>query len=216
MTRPYRLGKREASAATNRQRVIEAAAELIVASGFAAVSIEEVADRAGVSRPTVYRAFGSKTGLLEAVAWHVLASAGIERVDAARNQADVADATKAFLHENCRMLAAAGHALRAAVDMARHEPELATIIDTTYYGRRVDSLRQLAGRLSSAGLLRPGWTTESVVDAFMILTSVDTFEVLTRHRGLSWQHVGDHLFAMTTAFIPSSADPLIRIHNDTL
>ena len=40
----------------------------------------------------------------------------------------------------------------------------------------------------------------------MILTSVHTFEVLTRDRGLTWQHVGDHLFAMTAAFIPSSAD----------
>ena len=205
MTRPYRLGKRAVAASSTRQRLIEAATTLIVTSGFSAVTMDDVADRAGVSRPTVYRIFGSKVGLLEAVAWNALATSGLERVDAARNLPEPREALASFLIENCRMLDSAGAVLRAAVEAARHDPDLARVIDATYYGRRVESLRHLASRLADADMLRAGWVSDAVVDALMILTSVDTFEVLSQRRGLDWQHVAARLSQMATAFIADSS-----------
>jgi AcrR family transcriptional regulator len=56
-----------------RSRIVLAAAELLMERGPAAVTTRGVADRAGVQAPTIYRLFGDKDGLLDAVAEHVMA-----------------------------------------------------------------------------------------------------------------------------------------------
>ncbi len=53
--------------------------------GLAFVSIPAVAREAGVSVPTVYRHFGTKRGLLEAVYPHVVRRAGLEELPAPRS-----------------------------------------------------------------------------------------------------------------------------------
>ncbi|MEV0387594.1 TetR/AcrR family transcriptional regulator [Nonomuraea sp. NPDC050643] len=53
-----------------RQRVIEAAAGLLARDGREAVTTRAVASAAGVQAPAIYRLFGDKDGLLEAVAEH--------------------------------------------------------------------------------------------------------------------------------------------------
>lgn len=51
-----------------RERIIEAAAELLEAGGREAVTTRAVAGHVGVSPPAIYRLFGEKNGLLSAVA----------------------------------------------------------------------------------------------------------------------------------------------------
>ena len=65
--RPYRLGQRQAAIDETRARVIAAARELLVSAEPGRFSIDAVAQRADVSRATVYYQFGSKLGLLEAL-----------------------------------------------------------------------------------------------------------------------------------------------------
>lgn len=57
-----------------RRRLIAVAAELLAASGPAAVTTRSVAVAAGVQAPMIYRLFGDKDGLLSAVAEHGFAS----------------------------------------------------------------------------------------------------------------------------------------------
>lgn len=52
--------------------MLEAAAELLGTGGVDAVSTRAVAAAAGVQPPTIYRQFGDKEGLLDAVVGHVL------------------------------------------------------------------------------------------------------------------------------------------------
>jgi AcrR family transcriptional regulator len=200
VTRAYRLGRREDSASATRQRILDVATELMTASGFHPVAIDEIAAQAGTSRPTVYRHFGSKVGLFEAVAWNVLSRAGIARVDEARELTDPFVALREFLRANCRMFAEMGNRLSAALDVSRHEPDIAQILEITYYGRRIDSLQQLTARLVDAGHIKPEWTHAQVVDALVVLTNVETFESLNRHRARSWQQIADRLFDMSAAF----------------
>jgi AcrR family transcriptional regulator len=49
------------------ERVLDAALDLSVASGIRNLTIDDVARRAGVGRMTVYRRFGGKAGLLDAL-----------------------------------------------------------------------------------------------------------------------------------------------------
>jgi AcrR family transcriptional regulator len=62
------------SRADARAAIVEAAAWLLRESGPSAVTTRGVAERAGVQAPTIYRLFGDKDGLLEAVAEHVMAA----------------------------------------------------------------------------------------------------------------------------------------------
>lgn len=200
--RAYRLGKRADAAEDTRRRILDAARELITEAGFHPVSVEEVAARAGASRPTVYRHFGSKPELLEAVAWDVVAAAGgLDRLDEARHLPDVVEALHRFLRENCLLFSEIGEALRITLNVARDEPEVARILDITYYGRRVESLEHLAGRLDEEGALAPGWTPERATEALMILTNLETFETLTLRRGYSPIEAADVLVAMTQGFV---------------
>lgn len=57
-----------------RARIVAAAAELLTAGGRDALTTRAVAAAAGVQAPTIYRLFGDKSGLLDAVAEHGLAT----------------------------------------------------------------------------------------------------------------------------------------------
>ena len=57
-------GLRERKKAEVRQRILATAAELFGANGLAVTTIENIAERAGVSAGTVYNYFGSKNALL--------------------------------------------------------------------------------------------------------------------------------------------------------
>jgi AcrR family transcriptional regulator len=59
---------------TTQAKIIDAAASLLREHGPAAVTTRRVAEQAGVQPPAIYRLFGDKDGLLEAVAEHVMAA----------------------------------------------------------------------------------------------------------------------------------------------
>lgn len=64
--RPYRSPTRDANSAAVRRRILEAVTRT-VARGVAEVTVPTVARDAGVSVRTVYRHFGSKAGLFDAL-----------------------------------------------------------------------------------------------------------------------------------------------------
>ncbi len=64
-TRPYRMVKRKTATEQNRERILAAARELLLADDFSEFNMDAVARRAGVIRPTLYYQFKSKSGLLE-------------------------------------------------------------------------------------------------------------------------------------------------------
>lgn len=57
-----------------RAKIVDVAARLLRESGPVAVTTRGVAEGAGVQAPAIYRLFGDKDGLLDAVAEHVMAS----------------------------------------------------------------------------------------------------------------------------------------------
>ncbi|WP_267382398.1 MULTISPECIES: TetR/AcrR family transcriptional regulator [unclassified Sphingomonas] len=72
----------ETEAQDTRVRVLEAASRLIAEGGLAALTTRAVASAASVQGPTLYRLFGEKRGLLNAVAEHGLANFVAQKVSA--------------------------------------------------------------------------------------------------------------------------------------
>ena len=68
-----------------RERIVETAAALLARGGREAVTTRAVATAAGVQPPTIYRLFGDKVGLLDAVTEHgfraYLADKGVASAD---------------------------------------------------------------------------------------------------------------------------------------
>jgi AcrR family transcriptional regulator len=65
--RAYVSPLRHEQAATSRAAVLAAARDLFLAQGYGATTIEQIATRAGVSKPTVFSAVGNKAALLKTV-----------------------------------------------------------------------------------------------------------------------------------------------------
>lgn len=51
----------------NKERIMQCAEELFYSRGYDATGVQEIVDRAGVTKPTLYYYFGSKRGLLKAI-----------------------------------------------------------------------------------------------------------------------------------------------------
>jgi AcrR family transcriptional regulator len=71
--RPYRSIVREEGARRTRRAIVLAAGQLFEQRGYGGTSLSEVAAAAGVARPTVTAAFGSKPALLREVVDEALA-----------------------------------------------------------------------------------------------------------------------------------------------
>lgn len=65
--RTYTSETRQSQAAQTRRRILEAAKALFQEEGFEAVTIEQMAQTASVSAPTIYGLFQSKRGVLRAL-----------------------------------------------------------------------------------------------------------------------------------------------------
>jgi AcrR family transcriptional regulator len=70
-SRTYELKRRAERQLQTRQRIVEAAVELHTAVGPSRTTVQAIAERAGVTRPTVYAHFPDDRSLLQACSGHV-------------------------------------------------------------------------------------------------------------------------------------------------
>ena len=83
-TRRYDSPRRREQAAATRRAILDAAQWLFERQGYAATTMAQIAERAGVSLKTVYLAFETKSGVLRAL-WHLrLRGEGREEVPVAQ------------------------------------------------------------------------------------------------------------------------------------
>lgn len=97
--RTYSSPLRTQQAAATRERIVDAAVELLQATDPGAFGMPDVADRAGVSVSTAYRAFPTKddliTGVLESIAARFEAAAGLRPTTREELEASVPGAVRA-------------------------------------------------------------------------------------------------------------------------
>ncbi|GAA4544330.1 helix-turn-helix domain-containing protein [Pseudonocardia xishanensis] len=126
-----------------RATIVDAAARLLREHGVRAVTTRAVAEAAGVQPPTLYRLFGDKDGLLDAVAEHVMATYVATKAATAEQAEDpVADLREGW---------------RAHIRFGLANPDLVALLSTrrtaaTEAGIAV--LRARVRRLAEAGMLQ--------------------------------------------------------------
>jgi AcrR family transcriptional regulator len=172
--RSYCSPVREASASQTRGRIVAAASALLAEGGRQPFSLEAVAQRAGVTRLTVYNHFESKRGVMEAVFDDLTQNAGMFELTAVFADSDPRRAVNQLVALFCNFWSAR----RAMVPKFRApivtDDEVAPSV---MYGGgwRRQGLTVLVERLTPASSQR----SVDLIDVLCALTSFEMFEALS-------------------------------------
>lgn len=169
---------------STRESILDAAARVVRERG-AGVTLEGVADAAGVSRQTVYVHFGSRTGLLIAMVQHMDESGMLpgllQRAFDARTSLEALDAV-ANVHAEYHPVAFP--VARVLLAGRHHDDAIRAAWDERMASRR-NLYRGVVERLQRDGLLLPAWDMETATDILSGLTSWQVWEELVIDRGWS-------------------------------
>jgi AcrR family transcriptional regulator len=206
--RVYRSATRDRQRSSTRSAIVDAAAQLFVAQGYAATSVAAIADAADVSAESVYAIFRNKREVLrqvvEAAATNRGATAGVvadewlERVraepDQRRRFALMTEATRDVL----RRAAPIDEVVRAA---AHVDPGIAEM-QREHDLRRLNDVRLLVGLLAESGPLR--MAPDDAADVMWALSrSTDFYRALTSDRRWTHKRAFDALSdALSRALLP--------------
>jgi AcrR family transcriptional regulator len=208
-TRRYNSAGRQEQARQSRWRTLQAAREMLLARGYAATSVPAVAEAAGVSPQSVYKAFGNKAGLLKTV-FDVSIAGDDEPVPmtqrpALRRVQDEPDprrklhlyglfvADTATRHAPIQLLA------RTA---AATDPEAAATWEQLC-SERLRGMTMFATAFADKGHLRPGVSRDDARDLLWTYNSPETYDLLVNHRGWTAQQYGAWIAdSLTHALLP--------------
>lgn len=189
-SRSYSSPRRDAAARDTRRAVIDAAQDLFVGQGYAATTIEQIADAAEVSRPTVY-SVGAKAELLKLV--RDVAIAGDDEPVAIPDRQPVAEMRAALDPETALRMHARNvadiNSRYADVDevlrqAAGADPELRELWQDAEQ-QRYDGAAIVIDNILDKGELKPGLDRQRGIDILWLLMAPDH---LRRLRTRGWDH----------------------------
>jgi AcrR family transcriptional regulator len=185
--RPYHSRLRQRQAEETRQHILMAARSLFESQGYAATTLEAIAEQALVSPKTITAVFGSKRALLAEVINPDAFSTPVQQLieelrateDPSRRLSLVAQITRGAYEP----LASSLELLRTAGAVAPELVELARQVET----RRRQNQARLIASLHEEGALRHGLEAEEATDVLWALTSYDLYRMLVVEQG--WEPV---------------------------
>jgi hypothetical protein len=200
-SRRYNSAVRADHARRTRRTVLAAATELFVANGYAATTIAQIAEHAGVSRPTVF-AIGAKPQLLKlardlAIAGDdepipVAARAGFEAMRAAH---DAESALRRYAADSARIGRRFGPLNEVLREAKSADPELAELWRTSEE-QRLSGAEMVIKIARGKGRLKPGLSAARAAEVLWTLTDPGMQHRLVVDRG--WSHAQfDRWYAAT-------------------
>ena len=106
----------------NRETILETALDLFYTRGYDAVGVQEIAERSGVTKPTLYYYFKSKYGLLEQLLTSRSEAFAAELREACAYRGDLKNTLCA--------------AARTAASFVAREPEFSALFVALYHSAR--------------------------------------------------------------------------------
>lgn len=195
-TRKYDQRLRAESAEETRRRILDAMTERLREAPAEAVSVDHIAQMAGVARSTVYLIFGSRAGLFDALAEDIFERSGRARLVESVTQPDARESLRGGLRSGTEMIAADRDVLRTLHSMAELDEEAVGGAVRRIEEHRARSMRWLARRLARQKALRPDITQKDAAHVLWLLTSFDAFDTLYTGRDLSVDKTVDLLVEM--------------------
>ena len=187
--RRYASPVREENARRTRRAIVAAASELFTTRGYAATSLADVAAVAGVARPTVFAAFGSKPALLRQVLDQALAGDDEPVPVASRPwfrpvwDAPTQDAVLGAYAQVCTLIggraARSFEAVRRAADTS---PEVSELWNTLQGNRRAGA-HMVVRHLETLGPLGSGLGTRRATDLLWVFNDPAHYNALVLQCG---------------------------------
>jgi AcrR family transcriptional regulator len=184
-TRRYEQRGRAEAAERTRRRILDAVTDHLRTSPGDPISIEQIAETANVARSTVYAIFGSRAGLFDAVAAHVLERDSYDRLLEAKFEPDAREHVRAGFRHGTEMLARDRDVVRALFSMAPLDPDGVGAAVRRREESRARGMRRVARRLREQDLLAPGVSAADAEHTLWVLTSFEAFDLVHTGRGLS-------------------------------
>jgi len=194
--RSYNQKARAENAAETRRRIIEATRDLLARAPLENVSLPAIAAEAEVARSTVYAIFGSREGLMVAVAEDLLERGGFARIGQALRGPDVVRAFETSMDVAMELYSQEHEVSWALLSLAAVDRDASSAAARLNFGRR-DGMRKIAQRMHDQGVLRDDVTVDEAADVLWLITSFETFGQLYRDRSLTPKQVGERLMAIT-------------------
>lgn len=189
---------RAESAARTRVAILAGAHRLLSQRDATALTLQQVAAAAGVSRATIYKRIGTRVDLLRAVFEDQGRLIGFERVLAAMRLPDPAAAVVSTIRESCRAWSVMPDAIRKTLALAALDPQIAKLV-RGYERRRRARLAELAKRLPPSGA--SGGDSASTL---ALLTSFPVYDQLRFDHDHRW--TTDVLVRTATASLALTGD----------
>lgn len=191
--RPYNSRLREDQAEATRSRILDALVE-VLAEGVDALSIPAVAETAAVSVGTVYRHFGDKSGLLNALIPHAAASTGTKFDDIPDDLESLDEMVRMLFHhfDNIDDL------LRAAFATG-----VGREVRVKQSAERLETMRQIFDSISD-GLSNE--QIEHLARIGLILTTSDVYMQWTDRLGMSPDEAADQTMWAFRAILEAVAN----------
>ena len=175
--RPYRTRRRTDRTQATREQIKTAVRELLAEGTFHASSVEEVADRAGVARATLYQHFRSRLELVDAICETFDANPSLLQLRDTVELADPDTALAETIALTVRFWSSEDPILRQLYGAAAVDPAAHALVDRQRADRRSEYDR-LVHNLHRARQLRTGLTRQRALHLLLVLSSYDTYREL--------------------------------------
>jgi AcrR family transcriptional regulator len=183
--RAYDVRGRQQRASRQRSATLEIARTLFLDNGYAATTVDTIAQAAGVSAATIYKTYGGKAGLIRALCNTALEGAGKIPAEERSNALRAVNDPKQVIAGWGQLIAEVSPRispllllLRTAADTDPEAAQLYADLDAARLARMTDNARYLY----RAGHLRDGVTLRDARDILWLSASPELYELLVKRR----------------------------------
>jgi AcrR family transcriptional regulator len=198
-SRTYRARRRSTRAEATRAKIVAAVGELLAEGRFHEATVDEVAERAGIARATLYQHFRSRLELVDAVCDTFAQTPALIAMRQAIAEAEPERALADTIRHSVTFWSSGDAAFTQLYGVMAIDPAARDFVDRQREERATE-LQHLVARLRAADLLRVGLTNRRALAELMVLTSYGTYVEL-RHAGLSDREIAKTLQGAATALV---------------
>lgn len=175
--RAYRAQQRTIRSTQTSERILAAVRELLAEGSFHETAVEQVAERAGVSRATLYQHFRSRLELVDAICETFDVNPALLKLRHAVEHPDPATALAETIALSVEFWSTENAVLAPLYGVEAIDPAARDLVARQRADRRSE-LQRLARHLHTSKRLRAGVREKRAHDLLMVFTSYETFREL--------------------------------------